>query len=156
MVTSQLHTTLHSFITRYGHIKQSKAKMLLKELLNGICYLHEKGIMHRDIKLENIMITKEELNEGKIKPVLVDFGLAEYINQPQYLFKKCGTPGYTAPEILALNPEEDFQEQKYNEKCDLFSLGIVAYTLYYFFYLRLCKKFPFSEATVPQVIEKNL
>jgi len=59
--------------------------------------LHSKGIMHRDIKPENLILT-DYSDSFEIK--LADFGLANYINcEP--VFKRCGTPGYVAPEILS-------------------------------------------------------
>ena len=59
--------------------------------------------MHRDLKLENIMLRKSDLDEGKLVPLIVDFGLAEEINESTYHYLKCGTPGFTAPEILAID-----------------------------------------------------
>jgi serine/threonine protein kinase len=53
--------------------------------------------MHRDLKLENIMVKKEEGRSGRIIPVIVDLGLAEYISSTKYLYTRCGTPGYVAP-----------------------------------------------------------
>jgi len=48
------------------------------------------------------MLRTKDLREGNLLPILVDFGLAEYIKEPAFLIRKCGTPGYTAPEILTL------------------------------------------------------
>ncbi len=58
MVTEQLYVTLHTFITRYGYIKIRHVRGLLRDILEGLIYLHERGVMHRDIKLENIMIKR--------------------------------------------------------------------------------------------------
>lgn len=55
--------------------------------------------MHRDLKPEN-MILKEKTKLEKCTLKLVDFGLATKINIDEYLFKRCGTPGYVAPEII--------------------------------------------------------
>jgi serine/threonine protein kinase len=52
--------------------------------------------MHRDLKLENIMVKKDD-KTGEIIPVIVDVGLAEYTNSEKYLYTRCGTPGYVAP-----------------------------------------------------------
>ena len=73
MVTEQLYLTLHAFTARYGFIKRNKVRDLLREILEGIVYLHERGIMHRDIKLDNIMLRKDDLTDGKLRPVIVDF-----------------------------------------------------------------------------------
>lgn len=55
--------------------------------------------MHRDLKPENIIFKeKDKLENCTLK--LVDFGLATYCDIPEYLFKRCGTPGYVAPEII--------------------------------------------------------
>lgn len=54
-------------------------------------------------------------------PTLVDFGLATFIDLSAYLYTRCGTPGYVAPEIANLKPDQ----KVYHEVCDLFSLGVL-------------------------------
>jgi serine/threonine protein kinase len=56
-----------------------------------------RGVLHRDLKPENILITKDE---KKIK--IIDFNLATFVNEKKYLFVRCGTAGYVAPEILRI------------------------------------------------------
>lgn len=55
--------------------------------------MHSKSIMHRDLKPENILFRKEEDYDC----VIADYGLAEFSNAKEYLFVRCGTPGYVAP-----------------------------------------------------------
>ena len=84
--------------------------------------MHSKNIMHRDLKPENIMLQKKgDLNSLKI----VDFGLATYSNIDKYLFPKCGTPGYVAPEIANLVDKS----LKYDKVCDIFSAGVIFFKL---------------------------
>ena len=75
--------------------------------------------MHRDIKPENLILV-DNTNEEELQIKLADFGLAAFTTD-ELLFKRCGTPGYVAPEIL--------DDQKYNQKVDIFSAGIILYIL---------------------------
>jgi len=63
----------------------------------GLRYLHSYGIVHRDLKLENIMMTD---TTNKAVPMLVDFGLAKMIGPNEKAEEPFGTLGYVAPEIL--------------------------------------------------------
>jgi calcium/calmodulin-dependent protein kinase I len=83
--------------------------------------------MHRDIKLDNILINKKE--EGGYNVKIADFGMATMFDKakPKQLYIKCGTPGYVAPEIL--------RGQGYDHKCDLFSTGSLLFNLLTGFYL---------------------
>lgn len=81
--------------------------------------------MHRDIKPENLILkNKKSLDKNTLK--IVDFGLAEFYLEKYYLFHKCGTPGYVAPEILN---NEDRKNTKFDSKVDVFSAGIIFYIL---------------------------
>ena len=78
---------------------ESTVRNMMRNLLQALEYLHAKGIMHRDIKPENIIIRKKGGDISDI--ILADFGLSEHLDKKKKLFKRCGTPGYVAPEILA-------------------------------------------------------
>jgi len=78
--------------------------------------LHSIGIMHRDLKPENIILK----SENGFEIVIADFGFASFKGK-NLLFKRCGTPGYVAPEIL--------EDREYDEKVDIFSAGVIFYIL---------------------------
>ena len=116
-------------ISRIQSSKQDPSYMdislLIKNLLEAIAHMHKQGIMHRDIKPENLLL-QDTSNIYDI--VLADFGLATKIKQPveEILFKRCGTPGFVAPEILSYKDEN---VTFYDEKCDIFSVGALLYLL---------------------------
>jgi len=55
------------------------------------------------------MVKKDEGKSGKVIPVIVDLGLAEYTGSTKYLYTRCGTPGYVAPEVLRLKSSDPVQ-----------------------------------------------
>ena len=92
-------------------------------MLSAICYLHTRGFVHRDIKPENVCI--ESGNTCK----LIDFGTGRKFTAGKKLKQVIGTPFYMAPEI--------FTARKYDEKVDMWSIGIV-------FFILLTGKAPYS------------
>ena len=107
----------------FRSFKENECKFITRQILSALSYLHEKKIMHRDIKPENILFTNSEDLTLKVG----DFGLCELTNKKGLLLLKCGTPGYLAPEVMI--------EEKYDEKCDLFGLGVILFMMYIFSYL---------------------
>ncbi len=101
---------------------ESTVKKIMKNLLLGLHFIHKKGIMHRDLKPENLILRNKKCIEDLS---IVDFGLASFVSVKKLLHRRCGTPGYVAPEILNLE-----EGQVYDEKCDIFSAGIIYYILY--------------------------
>ncbi len=81
--------------------------------------MQSKYIVHRDIKLSNILLNSN--NEGNMDIRVADFGLAIKTKPGEYLSSKCGTPSYIAPEILRGN--------EYSFKADIFSIGSIMYNL---------------------------
>jgi serine/threonine protein kinase len=65
----------------------------MRGLALGLQEIHKYRVMHRDIKPENIMLR----GKNGLDPVIVDFGLAADVDSDDYIFYKCGTPGYVAP-----------------------------------------------------------
>jgi len=94
-------------------IKKEHVKHYLKQLLEGLHYLHTQKILHRDIKGANLLITKE----GSLK--IADFGLARSYNDPSVpLTKKVITLWYRPPEVL-------LESEKYGAPADIWSVGCI-------------------------------
>ena len=111
---------LFSFLKKHRKVSEKNAKLLFKQIILGIKYMHDQNIVHRDIKLENILI---DLNNN-IK--ICDFGIGRVLSSPdQSLFDQCGTPMYIAPEILLCSKEKGYK----GFPVDIWSSGIVLYIL---------------------------
>ena len=91
---------------------------IFKQISSALYYLKSKGIIHRDIKPDNILLTPS----GHIK--LIDFGLSLSTNLAKADYRRVGTPGFIAPEVL--NSKKDTL-QGYGFESDVYSLGIVLY-----------------------------
>lgn len=89
----------HKIQQNNGYFSAEEVKQFLHGLLSGMKQMHGNRILHRDLKPENIMLR----SVGSMSPVIVDFGLATHADIEKYLFFRCGTPGYVAPEIIELN-----------------------------------------------------
>ncbi|CAD8084498.1 unnamed protein product [Paramecium primaurelia] len=96
-------------------------KLIMKQLLEGLEFIHNHNIMHRDLKPENILFMNKDLESL----VIADFGLAQSVDTHPYTYPKCGTPGFVAPEIL----EQDTELARYTVSCDIFSAGVILYVL---------------------------
>ena len=101
-------------LLKKGSFKENEPRItnVLSSILEALAYLATKGVMHRDLKPDNILVDKCD----RIK--IVDFGLATFIDVPEYIFKKCGTPGYIAPEVFKY--DQKIPNTAYDHRCDVF------------------------------------
>ena len=124
-----LHTNLYDYyIKKYGQPFPEKiVQRIMKKLLIGVNFLHQKGIIHRDLKLGNILLKYEnELDKNifsaEIK--IIDFNCS-YVPGTSYPKTVVGTLQYMAPSIVKNN----FDPHYYNEKIDIWLLGIICYEM---------------------------
>ncbi|ELP86210.1 protein kinase domain containing protein, partial [Entamoeba invadens IP1] len=114
-----------------------RIKMML-DASRGILYLHENGILHRDIKPDNILVFSLNLND-KVNAKLTDFGSARNVNMlmtNMTFTKGIGTPIYMAPEVL--------NKEKYKKAADIYSFGITMYEVFGW-----CKAYPITTFKFP-------
>ena len=106
-----------------NQLSETQIAVIFKQLLSGLAYLHSHNIVHRDLKLENILIQETEKSkttgEDLFNIKIIDFGTARIFDnkkrKPQSIV---GSSYYIAPEVL---------KQKYNKECDLWSVGVILY-----------------------------
>jgi len=107
-----------------NNLSEKVAKIYFYQIAHCVQYLHRNKVCHRDLKLENILLTKFE-KIGKIK--VADFGLSKtWVPFDEPLRSYVGTPVYMAPEIVKL--DMGFKKS-YSDKIDCWSLGVILYTM---------------------------
>ena len=109
-------------------------------LIEGLTHMHSRCIMHRDLKPENILFRKEDSNDV----VIADLGLASRSDIPEYLFVRCGTPGFVAPEVVNIKD----LKTTYDPICDMYSIGLI-------FHILLMGKSPFNGKNYNEVLTLN-
>ncbi|EFN53608.1 hypothetical protein CHLNCDRAFT_32147 [Chlorella variabilis] len=120
-------------VLEQGHYSEADARTIFRQLMEALQYLHSKGVVHRDLKLDNLLLVEP----GDIRSIkLADFGFAKKLHGGLDGMKTvCGTPGYIAPEVILgiMKPSGDPQpssvDHRYNESCDLWSAGVILYML---------------------------
>ncbi|XP_007947410.1 testis-specific serine/threonine-protein kinase 4 [Orycteropus afer afer] len=139
------------WIQRYGACSESLAGKWFSQVTLGIAYLHSKGIVHRDLKLENLLLDKQE----NVK--ISDFGFAKTVipnqpvrNSPSYRHMNCfahlsqtycGSFAYACPEILLGLPYNPFL-------CDTWSMGVILYTL-------VVARLPFDDTNLKKLLRET-
>uniref|UniRef100_A0A7S2H128 Protein kinase domain-containing protein n=1 Tax=Helicotheca tamesis TaxID=374047 RepID=A0A7S2H128_9STRA len=100
---------------------EPEAACILQQILSAMAHCHSAGLVHRDLKLENLVFTDKKKHNLQIK--VIDFGLAARLpRNGQLLTDRVGTNYYVAPELL--------NSSGYNQAVDVWALGVVAYTLF--------------------------
>jgi calcium-dependent protein kinase len=135
------------FKMRDGALKTEDAKHITFQLLLAIKDLRKRNLIHRDLKPSNIMFKYSNMSIQDNKIALADFGLSALAkNSTQLLFRRCGTPGFIAPEVVNFDKETDTADKCHN--CDIFSAGVI-------FHFMLTGKLPFEGETFQEILEKN-
>lgn len=125
---------LWDYIENHGPIPQGRAKKLFHQVLSAVDYCHRQNVAHRDLKPENIML------DDKLNVKLADFGLSNDMVPGQLLKTICGSPAYSAPEIVA---------GKRYDGCavDVWSCGVILYCM-------CVGRLPFDGANQPELFSK--
>ncbi|KAL1634987.1 Serine/threonine-protein kinase [Neofusicoccum ribis] len=122
------------YIISHGRLKEKQARKFARQIASALDYCHRNSIVHRDLKIENILISKT----GDIK--IIDFGLSNLFSPRSQLKTFCGSLYFAAPELL--------QAKQYTgPEVDVWSFGIVLYVL-------VCGKVPFDDQSMPQLHAK--
>ncbi|XP_018402089.1 PREDICTED: serine/threonine-protein kinase S6KL [Cyphomyrmex costatus] len=114
---------LFSLVNEYGCLPEKVVRIYVAEIALAIDFLHNAGIVHRDLKTTNILLDEDG------HAVIIDFGLAKWLHRTERTNTFCGTPQYMAPEIL--------KKEYYGQEVDWWSLGVLACVL-------LTNKYPSS------------
>ncbi|KAF9561029.1 Cell cycle serine/threonine-protein kinase cdc5/MSD2 [Mortierella alpina] len=127
--------TLMELIKRRKRLTEPEVRFYMKEIVAGCAYMHHHKVIHRDLKLGNVFLTRE------LHCRIGDFGLAAVILNDERKKTICGTPNYIAPEILFDT------ENGHSYQADIWSVGVIMYTL-------LIGKPPFQTPEVKGIYKK--
>lgn len=114
---------LDELLKQRVRFNEKDTRCIMSQLVDAVVYLHENNIVHRDLKLENILLSDAKLDDAQMNIKITDFGLS-YIRGDvgnDMMQQVCGTPMYMAPEVIT--------NLGYSERCDVWSCGVLMYFL---------------------------
>ncbi|KAI5074924.1 hypothetical protein GOP47_0010885 [Adiantum capillus-veneris] len=126
---------LSEYLQQKGPLPEVEAALAMATIIQAVLFCHERGIMHRDLKLDNILLPHKIYSYMELK--LADFGTAADFSRCRIFEEAEGTPWYLAPELLA---------GSYDEKVDVWSLGVLLHIL-------LCGYPPFDGESASEIFE---
>uniref|UniRef100_A0A1Y1NLG7 non-specific serine/threonine protein kinase n=1 Tax=Photinus pyralis TaxID=7054 RepID=A0A1Y1NLG7_PHOPY len=127
---------IFDYIARYGRMTEETARKTFWQILSAVEYCHNRNIVHRDLKAENLLLD----SNNNIK--IADFGFSNYFTTSGQLSTWCGSPPYAAPEV--------FEGKKYTgPEIDIWSLGVVLYVL-------VCGALPFDGCSLQALRDRVL
>ncbi|KAL9182985.1 hypothetical protein ACHAXT_004264 [Thalassiosira profunda] len=115
------------------HYTEAQCARLVKQMLSSVRYIHNKGIIHRDLKLENFLFSEMEAG-SELK--MIDFGLSKHFTFGEVHHEAVGTPYTVAPEVI---------RGSYDMRCDVWAIGVITYLL-------LCGEPPFGGCGGPETL----
>lgn len=107
---------LYNFVKNKGKLGEELAKKIFVQIVAGIKYCHQNQILHRDIKLDNILL------DHNFVVKICDFGVSRFVEEGQVIKEQCGTPVYVAPEVITGKGYEGYDS-------DIWSLGVVLFAI---------------------------
>ncbi|KAI7882014.1 Pkinase-domain-containing protein [Lichtheimia hyalospora FSU 10163] len=125
---------LLDYIISHGRLKEKHARRFARQIVSALDYCHRNSIVHRDLKIENILISQS----GHVK--IIDFGLSNLFSPRDHLSTFCGSLYFAAPELLNAKAYT-------GPEVDVWSFGIVLYVL-------VCGKVPFDDQSMPALHAK--
>ncbi|MBP9106658.1 MAG: serine/threonine protein kinase, partial [Gemmatimonadaceae bacterium] len=124
-----------------GALAYDETRRTLLEVARALAFAHERGVVHRDIKPDNILINKED---GRV--MVTDFGIARAVSDSDARLTATGmaigTPAY-------MSPEQSMGEREVDGRSDLYSLGVVAYQM-------ISGELPFNASSTPALLVKHI
>ena len=136
-----LESCLDHYVSEEGRpFSEEEVQYIMRKLVSGIKYLHSKtatkmSILHRDLKLENILLHYDNEDDRmhkrilKAKVKIIDFGFARYLNDDEMSISILGSPMFMDPRILYKLNKIENNDFSYEQKADIYSLGVICYHL---------------------------
>ena len=137
---------LYTYVQKQRRLNEVECCRIFTQILNGVEYCHRAKIIHRDLKLENILLTEHANGGGNNTQLqlpnvkIADFGLSNSIKFNEKMGTNCGTPSYTCPEQIT-------GKEYIGSAADIWSLGVI-------FYAMVCGFLPFEAVSIPLLYKR--
>lgn len=119
------------YIVAHRRLNEKETRKLVRQLASGVEYMNRMGVVHRDLKAENLLL------DANLNLQIIDFGLSNAVEgTAQFLETQCGSPSYSAPELLA--------GEAYTQDVDVWSIGVNMYAM-------LTGKLPYPGENIPKL-----